>query len=403
MTGIKPQELEIAPEFGQIYPEVKKRLEGAVFVAHNVRFDFAFVKSEFARLDQRVWWPQLCTVRLSRTLFPTERRHGLDALIDRFGISCQQRHRALGDALATYEFYRQLFDRFPAETVATAVSGIIKQPALPPALAGSDLERLPQESGVYLFYGENNELLYVGKSINLRDRVWSHFYRDGESPRELILKNQVNRIETIVTTGELEALMLEARLVKDRQPLFNRRLRRLQEIWCLKLDQTQTPHQVMIEKSGNLDNQQMKTVIGIGRRKNILVNQLTALAEKYQLCRRQLGLERTSGPCFAYHIDGCRGICAGKETPESFNLRLLQALAEIKLPSWPFEGPIGISEVNLVDGSQKVHVFDQWCYLGDVSVENLADRPVAGAFDIDLYHILRRWLKNHSPSQVMKL
>lgn len=398
MTGIKPQDLETAPEFYQIAEEISKRLEGAVFVAHNARFDFSFLKSEFARLERRVWWPQLCTVRLSRQLFPQYQRHGLDALIERFQITCQNRHRALGDALATAEFYQKLFDIFPKETVATSVGGIIKQPALPPALASSDLERLPQEPGVYLFYG-GETLLCVGKSINLRDRVWGHFYRDYESPKELAIKNQITRIETVTTSGELEALILESRLVKERLPLYNRRLQRMPELWLLKLDDSQSVHRLAWEKTTGLSGKELGFVVGIYRRRNKLKNQLTELAQKYDLCRRACGLEQTNRACFAYHLGSCRGVCAGREDPGKFNLRLLAALAEIKFPTWPFEGPISIREQSDLEG-EHYHWFDQWCYLGSGNCDTAPQEE--GEFDLDLFQILRRFLKTCPSKRITK-
>lgn len=402
MTGIRPQELETAPEFGDIQGEISRWLEGAVFVAHNARFDFAFVKHEFARLDKRVWWPQLCTVRLSRLLFPEARRHGLDAIIERFNLSCTDRHRALGDAEVTADFYLKLKDLFSPETLESSVQSILKQPALPPALANAELERLPEEPGVYLFYGEGDSLLYVGKSINLRDRVWGHFYQDMESPRELALKSQVQRIETRTTTGELEALMLESRLIKERQPLHNRRLRRTCEYWTLGLDQSQQAHRLVIKKHTAVTSGELANLIGVFRRRNQATNLLTALAVKYQLCRRQLGLELGKGPCFGYHLEQCRGVCCGREDASGFNLRLLSALGEIKLPSWPFAGAVGIKEESPTDPEPYVHWFDHWCFLDSQPEGSLLPLPLEGNFDFDLYHILRRYLKTYPESELIQ-
>jgi DNA polymerase-3 subunit epsilon len=399
MTGIRPQELETAPDFSQVADEIQSRLEGAVFAAHNARFDFGFIKQEFARLDRRVWWPQLCTVRLSRQLFPHQRRHGLDALIERFGLECKDRHRALSDALATASFYCRLPREVPKSQFRQTVNQIIKQPSLPPAMAKIELERLPQAPGVYLFYGKANELLYVGKSINIRDRVWGHFYQDLESPRELALKNEVTRIEAKVTTGELEALILEARLVKEKQPLFNRRLRRQAELWVARLDQSGEAHRVDWSKTTGLSSTELPEVVGVYRRKNQLIQKLQVIGDKYRLCRKQLGLEPGSGPCFGYHIETCRGVCLGKESPASFNLRLLSALAEIRLPSWPYPGAIGITEESDAAG-RWTHIFDNWSYLGTVEEFQKAALPTEGEFELDLYYILRRYLKTCPSSRI---
>ena len=235
-TGISNEMVEGAPPFEDLRREVRQRLDGRLFVAHNARFDYGFVRNEFRRLGEKFAAPVLCTVRLSRLLFREHARHNLDALIERYGLECAQRHRALGDAavlpplLAAFE---QAAGRERLEEAATAVLGESRLPPhLPPDLA----DDLPEGPGVYLFRGEGGALLYVGKSRNLRSRVLEHFASEHRSGKEAKLTRQVRGVEWVETGGELGALLLESRLVKDLAPSANRRLRKPAGLQCVRLE-----------------------------------------------------------------------------------------------------------------------------------------------------------------------
>src|SRR5688572_19706141 len=164
-----------APPFEAIADDIAARLEGRLFVAHNARFDYGFLRGEFRRLERRFRAPVLCTVRLSRALTPAERGHNLDAVMARHGIACAARHRALGDARVLADFLRIARGRWPAaelDAIVARLAGASRLPAqLDPALA----DELPEGPGVYLLYGEDDVLLYVGKARNLATRVPAQF------------------------------------------------------------------------------------------------------------------------------------------------------------------------------------------------------------------------------------
>lgn len=225
LTGISSQSLEDAPTFYEIKDELKEILTGAVCVAHNARFDYSFIKNEFKRFEMEFRAKQLCTVKFSRLLFPRYKRHSLDNVIERFGIECARRHRAFDDAKAVWEFIKKVPEHVDEEKIKKAYFTVIKKPSLPPLLLKGEIEKLPEAPGVYMFYGDGELPLYIGKSINIYDRVLSHFNSDTDSSRELEISQQVKRIETIKTAGELSALILESELVKKMQPIYNRKLR----------------------------------------------------------------------------------------------------------------------------------------------------------------------------------
>jgi DNA polymerase-3 subunit epsilon len=229
LTGISNAMVATAPTFAELAADVFSRLQGRVFVAHNARFDYGFLRNEFQRVGLDFRATVLCTVRLSRRLYPQYPRHNLDALIERHGLAKADRHRALGDARLIWQFWQKLQREQPAELLDQAVASLTARPSLPPHLDPALIDELPEGHGVYLFYAEGNLPLYIGKSKTLRKRVLAHFSGDHSSAREMSLSQQVRRIEWIETSGELGALLKESALIKTLMPTHNHRLRRNEE------------------------------------------------------------------------------------------------------------------------------------------------------------------------------
>lgn len=226
LTGISNDMVAGAPTFGRLAGDLYERLEGRVLVAHNARFDYGFLRQEFSRAGLQFRAKTLCTVKLSRRLYPEHARHNLDSLIARHGLACRARHRALGDADAVWQFLRLAAGERGEEVLAVAARQVAKQPSLPAHLDRAIVDAIPETPGVYLFYGENGTPLYVGKSLDMRSRVLAHFADDLRSPRAMQLAREVRRVEWQRTAGKLGALLREAALVKELLPVFNRRLRR---------------------------------------------------------------------------------------------------------------------------------------------------------------------------------
>ena len=226
LTGITNDMVAGAPRFAQLAAELFERLSGRLFIAHNARFDYGFLRREFERAGRQFQAKTLCTVRLSRRLYPQHARHNLDSVIERHRITCQARHRALGDADALWQFLRIAADEHGPDILAVAARQITRRPSLPPHIDRAVIDAIPEAPGVYLFYGEAGAPLYVGKSRSLRTRVLSHFSADMRSARSLRLAQEVRRIDWQRTAGELGALLREARLVKELAPAYNRQLQR---------------------------------------------------------------------------------------------------------------------------------------------------------------------------------
>lgn len=397
LTGISNDMVASAPSFAEVAAEALRRLEGRLFIAHNARFDYSFLKNEFKRLGIVFRAPVVCTVKLSRALFPEHKRHNLDALIERHGLWAAARHRALADAQLIHQFWQKVHAGCDDAAIATALQAQNARPSLPPQLDPAFVDDLPDGHGVYLFYGENTLPLYVGKAKNLRQRVLSHFAADHGSPREMALAQQVRRIDWIETAGELGALLKEAILVKQLQPTANRQLRRNDEVctWTL-VDEGEGWLRPQLMLADEVDFGLRSACYGLFKTRREALEVLRALAAEQRLCDALLDLERaTPGkPCFGYQIKRCKGACVGAEAYAKHTMRLIGGLARLKLVSWPVAGPAVIRE------GGEVHLIEGWRYFGtarsDDELQALCAMP-RPAFDRDIYKLLAKQVGRLTP------
>ena len=398
LTGISTAMVATAPPFSEVAGHLLALLEDAVLVAHNVRFDHGFLLNEFARADRALRAKTLCTVRLSRALYPQHRSHGLDAIMQRHGLSTSARHRAMGDVDMVSQWLRLAETEFGAEHVAQHASLLLQgSAALPPQLE-TQVGDIPETAGVYSFYGEGTLPLYIGKSIKMRSRVMSHFQAATREAREMRISQEIRRIEWTETAGELGALLLEARRVKDQQPVYNRRLRRETTLCAWRLDASPTARPlVKLVRGEELNPREFDRLYGVYRSKNQALSSLRELADTHSLCLQTLGLESGKGRCFAQQIGRCKGVCCGLESPEMHYLRLKLALAQQQLHVWPHPGKVGLREFNASTGRTDIHIFDQWCHLATVHDDSeledaLTQSAPALAFDLDTYRLLYKHL-----------
>lgn len=408
MTGINPAQLENAPSFYSVKDDIAEILEDCVFVAHNVRFDYSFIKNEFKRLDETFSSKHFCTVKLSRALFPDQRHHNLDALIDRHGFKIKSRHRAFDDAQILWDFYQLVLKSFNEEQIEIALKKAMKRPSLPIKITEEQLDLLPEAPGVYIFYGESGTPLYVGKSINIRDRVLSHFSSDHLSSTEMKISQQIESIETIVTAGELSALLKESELVKKMQPLYNRQLRQKRLMTVLKSKFDGLYQSIDTATADLIDATKLDEILGLFRGVKNAKDFLTYLCKEFELCEKLLGLEKTSSACFGYRLGRCKGACVKKEDPVKYNFRFINAFSKSKLKPWPFNGPIMIKEKNDDEGIEEGFLLDKWCYLGKAKINaelriNNAEGEDNLSFDLDTYKILSRYLLSKKNQKKIKL
>ncbi|RBW46538.1 DNA polymerase III subunit epsilon [Psychromonas sp. B3M02] len=396
LTGITPDMVIDVPTIDKIIPVIIEKLADHVLVAHNARFDVSFLRNAFKQNNIEFKYPVVCTVKLSREMYPTFKRHNLDSIIKRFGLTCESRHRAMDDAAILPEIVARMKSDFNQQKVLQAMASQQKLSSVPPHINPDIFSTMPNEPGVYLFYGETGNLLYVGKSVQIRARVMSHFSSDHSHDREMRMAQQVHDIEWIITAGEFSALVLESELVKSRAPLFNRQLRKQKSLftiyWDNSLDKTVAQPSVIDINTLNTQSKKssLKNTYGLFKNRRTATETLRKLKDENQLCGIQLGLEKGKGPCFSYQLKKCKGICCGKETTIAYQIRMQQALAPIKIKGWPYQGTIGIKEYNEQSDISCIHIISHWLYLGKVNNESeLVDFnfDVTAKLDQDFYKI----------------
>ena len=407
LTGITNAMVADAPAFEDLATGLYERLEGRVFVAHNARFDYGFLRREFERAGLRFQARTLCTVKLSRRLYPDHARHNLDSLIDRHGLkftlNCGSRHRAMGDAQAVWQFLRVAAEEHGLDLLQDTVRQLAQLPALPAHIDRAVVDAIPESPGVYLFYGENDTPLYVGKSVAMRSRVLQHFSGDVHSSREAQIAREIRRIEWRRSCGELGALLREATLVKELLPVFNRRLRRATDLCAFSCN----GKDFQLVSAEQINSETIPFLCGVFRSKRSALDALRELANEHRLCLRALGFERGGkGACFRHQI----GRCAGREDLHAHQARAAAALAGLKTAAWPWRGPVGIVEedprLDPGRGAVEIHVVHNWCLLGTARSEAEVAELLEGApnprFDLDHYKILARHL-GRGRSRVMEL
>lgn len=391
LTGISNEMVADAPTFAELADDIHARLADRIFIAHNARFDHGFLKNEFRRTGHEFRPPVLCTVRLSRKLFPGFARHNLDSIVERHRLEVTQRHRALGDAQLIWQFWQKLPESHAPDVIQEAVSRLLTRPTLPSRLDALQMDSVPSSHGVYLFYGENDLPLYIGKANNLRRRILAHFSTDHALPKELAISQQVERIDWLHASGELGALLREAALVKKLKPAHNVKLRANEEICSWRLIERNGRLRLALANTNDLFFGHDPALYGLYTSKRKATDAMKAIADAHKLCHLTLGLEKPRGgqACFASQVKKCLGVCAGREPVEEHNARVREALASMRLQPWPYAGAIGIVE------GDHLHVVDGWAYLGTIHVHDdtrIVTRRGQQPFDRDVYLLLNKKL-----------
>ncbi|VVT20172.1 DNA polymerase III epsilon subunit [Marinobacter salarius] len=392
LTGISDAMVADAPVFEDITGVLEEQLKDTIFVAHNARFDYGFIKAEFRRLGLLFSAKVLCTVKLSRTLYPGFRRHNMDALIERHHLEQVQRHRALGDVSAMMAFFEHALVEKGSDAMEVAIRNLLQRPSIPSNLPTDVLQDLPRGPGVYRFYGENDVLLYVGKSTNIAQRVASHFSGDHNSSRGIRMSESLRRVDWTETAGELGALLLELKQIKQLKPLFNRRSRAAKNLVSIELAENSTGY-LQARLVWEIEPHRLGDYFGLFRSKKDAEKALSGIAAKNDLCNKLLGLEPDGdGPCFQRSLGRCRGACDGGEDVVRYNLRTQIAFHGLRLKTWPWKGPVGVVEHNARTGRTDILVVYNWMHVATLrgmdEIDGLSLRGQAVNFDLDSYKLV---------------
>lgn len=315
LTGINNQMVQEAPHFFEIAKQVVQMTENCTFVAHNASFDYRFIQAEFSRYGFDYQRKLLDTVKLSRKLLPGFRSYSLGKLTAQLGIQINGRHRALGDAMATAELFLRLLKINP-ELSHVKIRGLHSH------LKQEQIDAIPHETGVYYFFDEKDDLIYIGKSNNIHSRVISHL-NNTTTRKAMEMREKIARVDFQLTGSELIALLLESNEIKTHMPIYNRAQRRTMNIWGLYHSLNSDGYQTL----EILKTQETECVpLSVFKTKKSATSALENLTDEYQLCQKLNGLYKSNGACFHYSIQQCLGACVGEEEPENYNLRANQLI-----------------------------------------------------------------------------
>lgn len=321
LTGITNEMVTDAPRFFEIAKQIVEFTEGRIFVAHNVNFDFNFLKAEFKSLGYSFKRDKLCTVKLSRKLLPGFRSYSLGKLCESLSIEIENRHRAEGDADATAILFNLLLAKKNEHQVYRKQNLNDLNTSRLDHVKKELLAKLPEETGVYYFYNEKNEIIYIGKSKNIRQRAFSHFQlmKSGQNKMMYALHD----VDFTLTGSELIALLKESEEIKKNQPLFNRA--RKKHVFT---------HSIIWEEKNGIMHLKIVPFENNSRVLQSFPNYVSAREklntwiDEYHLCLKYCGIFDDEGPCFNYQIKKCYGLCCEMEEEEAYNKRVLQVVEE---------------------------------------------------------------------------
>jgi len=325
ITGITNDMVADAPRFYEVAKKVVELTSDKIIVAHNASFDYHFLKNEFSSLGFEFKRKTICTVKLARKLVPALDSYSLGELCNELGIEIVNRHRAMGDALATAKLLEYLLSINGNEIDLFASLRINSLGNLHPKLDRKKIEDLPEDTGVYYFYDERDELIYVGKSTNIYGRVLSHF-SNFKSKKSVNMRDAIANIDYLVTGSELIALLHESHEIKKNTPLFNRSQRRTCYPWGIFSYFNKNGYQCL--KVDKVDGEEVP--VTAFHSQESAKSTLMALVEHHDLCQKLCGLYDATGACFHYSINICKGACVGAEDVETYNLRVRQALFQFE-------------------------------------------------------------------------
>jgi DNA polymerase-3 subunit epsilon len=366
ITGITNDMVADAPKFYEVAKTIVEMTEGTIFVAHNVRFDYSFIREEFSKLGYTYSRRQLCTVKLSRKSFPGLRSYSLGNLIRHFQIQVENRHRALDDALATSILFENIMaNEQSVESAMDLINLGVKEAKLPKGLKLEDLHKLPESPGVYYFLNVYDVVVYVGKSINIQKRVFQHFTK--MTTKAANLYKMVHSIHFEETGSELLAMLHESKEIKRLLPVINKAQRVKDYPYFVHSFYDHSGYICFEIVKHSKKNEKDKTIIQryskiAGARGN-----LRRCVGEFEICSKLTGVDDSEGSCFRYKIGKCSGACIGEESAEDYNERAKMALDSL---SSPFQENMFIITEGRTKGEKSIVLVENGEYQGFGYIES---------------------------------
>jgi len=325
LTGITDEMVGTAPFFHEIARDIEEITEGTIFVGHNVQFDYSFVKQEFKNAGLSFNKKTLCTCKLSRKLIPGHPSYSLGKLCQQLGIELNNRHRATGDAEATVRLFERILHADLDGSIEMALNPV-KHAHMPDCLDTERIYEIPERPGIYYFHDRKGEIIYIGKSKNIRKRILSHFKAKKSSSKNARIRSELHEVTYHVTGTELIALLMESEEIKKHLPKYNRS-GKIRKFDIGIFDRTDE-HGYLQLFAANISKQNSKPLASFRKMEHAL-HVIHQKVVQHQLCTKLSGIEKGNGPCFNHQVKKCKGACIHLEAPESYNKRVETAISTL--------------------------------------------------------------------------
>ena len=316
--------LRTAPKFHEIAKRIVEITEGSVLVAHNAQFDYRILRTEFRRLGYNFERKTLCTVDLSKKLIPEAESHSLGKLVRSLGIAVSDRHRANGDALATLKLFKILLSKDSDKTILKAVIRKETQGELSERQLDI-VESIPSETGVYYMHDKDGEIIFLGKSSNMKKRVNQHFTKSGGRGRQL--QKATKKVSYEKTGSELVALLKENEELMRHRPKYNQRPKSIHFSHTVRTETDENGYLMLRGIKGKSTKNCFATFNSIIAAENFI----RKLTQDFRLCDKLNGISEAKDNCSNYVSGDCEGACIQKEAVESYNQRVAQAIERYSL------------------------------------------------------------------------
>ncbi len=332
LTGINDEMVSSAPTFKQAAEEIFTLLQDKIFVAHNVNFDFSFLRYHLAAAGYTLQTKKMCTVRLSRKIMPGYSSYSLGKLCKQVGIDLIDRHRAMGDAAATACLFSMLLEKDTEGHILKALNQRSKEQSLPPHLPKEDIDKLPSVPGVYYFHNSKAKVVYVGKAIDIRKRVNSHFSNNKPGRQKQDFLRDIHHITFAECATELISLIMEAVEIKRLWPAHNRALKRFEHAYGLYVFEDQNGYLRLAVDRRSKFSRPVYTFNSIFEGYALIKH----LVKEFNLCPKLCFIQRNNDQCLGFQHSSCFGACEHKELKEDYNARVINSTTHLSnvLPSF---------------------------------------------------------------------
>jgi DNA polymerase III subunit epsilon len=395
--------VEDAPRFYEVAKKIIELTEGRTFVAHNARFDYSFIRQEYKSLGFNYKRNILDTVALSRKLLPGHTSYSLGNICRDLNILINGRHRAAGDALATVKLFELLISRdIEINGNSSSLLKNTRASKLNPKLDLNKIETIPDEPGVYYFYNEKHDLIYIGKSRNLQQRISTHLSNNSTN-RAMEMRDLIADIDWETTGSELIALLKESSEIKRNKPVYNRAQRRTGFQWGIFSFIDQNGY--LNYKYGQINDDEVPVSVFTSKEKT--KSKLASLIDTFGLCQKLSGLYDTEGACFHYQVGICKGACIGKESAEKYNERAYKATEEFIFTRRNFfiidrgHDPEERCAVKIVNGKYAGYGYFNINEMG-FGLSAVHDCIRASSDNNDIQVILKQYLKSNKVEKIIE-